>query len=61
MILDQRILNNVLAYIMLLLTWFYSVITQNDGDILVLQMADIMAAVIWNVTPCSRLKGEVIT
>ena len=58
--MDQRILKHVLAYITLSLTWFYSDITQNDGEILVLQMADIMAVVIWNGTACSTLKGEVI-
>jgi hypothetical protein len=40
--------------------WFYNEIIQIDGEILVLQMADIMAVVIWNGTPCSMLEVEVI-
>jgi hypothetical protein len=59
-ILDQRILKKLLVYITLSLTWFYCEITQNDGEILVLQMANIMAVVTWNGTPCSKVKHEVI-
>ena len=50
----------MLAYITLSIIWFYSEITQNNGEVLVLQMADIMTVVIGNGTPSIMLKGEAI-